>query len=134
MATRATKEQAIELSPQFEQISQELIVLFKEVWRRDRANNEYRLKINMHLRVERQLEGNNDCRAWLDFCSMLKHAFVMLHLNKNAEYDQWYQASFIGSDPDEKLESHSKQEMLFWKYFDKHYRSNLMKEMSVVPH
>jgi len=135
MATRATKEQAIALSPQFEQISQVLISLFRELWRRNRAETARRLKNDASFRTRQELEGNDyDRRDWLDSCKELKHAFVLLHLDKNAEYDQWYQASFVGDTPDERGDSNNKQEMLFWKYFDKHHRNALMEEMGVVPH
>jgi hypothetical protein len=101
-----SRERALEA--QFEQVSQALLSLFTERWRRE-------------LFEERRQRASYT-PGFLDFDQALADAYRQLVLDESGEVRQWYKATFTDRF------SHEQQEALFWRYFNRRYREGLLEQ------
>lgn len=95
------------LETQFEQVSQAVLSLFMEIWRREQF--EHRRKTHSASTPD-------------DLDQSLNDAYTQLVLDESGPVRQWYTATWT-----DKF-SHEQQETLFWRYFNSRYRNDLLKE------
>lgn len=97
-----------ELEAQFEQVSQALLSLFAEWWRR-KLFEERRRHINY-------------TPDFLNFDQALGDAYRQLVLDESGPVRHWYKATFTDRF------SHEQQETLFWRYFNSRYHEGLLEQ------
>ena len=101
-----TREKALEA--QFEQVSQSLLSLFTERWKREL--------------FEERRRRSSYTPGFLDFDQALSDAYRQLVLDESGEVRRWYKATFTDRF------SHEQQEALFWRYFNSRYREGLLEQ------
>ena len=91
-----------ELKRQYEQVSQVLLSLFAELWKR-------RLAVRWQSRP-----------GHLEFDQVLHDAYRRLVQDESGQVGQWYRSTWTDRF------SHEQHEALFWRYFHRHYREQLV--------